>query len=232
MNDTSTSVRWNAVAVSVGVGILVLVAIVLIAGLIGPLADWTGGQFAQLGALEPAVKVTLLQTFLAVVGGLWAFYLYRSSRANQTTISIAPTCWLAESRVDDFLVFNVRTRVTNVSKAVCRNCQATVTLMDASERDAATGQMSMPTFAEQDPWANLYPDPSRDFPISLEPGESIDCETAFLLSRRPLLGVRISVEGDQGLFRSPFEWNSFFLVDVLALKPTSFGLVTPTAATP
>jgi hypothetical protein len=226
MNASARAQSFTTIAASIGAGMLLLITAMLLSGFTPLWGVWIEQRSADIWTLDPAVKVTLLQTALAVVGGVWAFYLYTSSRASQTTISITATCWLAKTPVDGFRALNVRIRVTNASKAICRNCEATVALMDATERDRASGQLLMPIFAEQDPWWNLYPDPGTDYAISLEPGESIDSETPFLLRRRPLLGVRISVEGDQGLFRSPFEWGSFFLVDAAALEPVAFAAPT------
>ncbi len=217
----------------VAVALIVLGTVIVWETGAGPdILGWFRDRLVDLWVRDPAAWVSLMQTALAIVGGLWVFYLYRTSRTGQTTISITPTCWLSETRVDHFLVFIVRVRVTNVSKVVCSGCQATVSLMDASVRDPATGQMTLPIFAEQNPWALINADVAGDSDslLSLEPGETIDAEAAFFLRNRPLLAVQVYVSGDQGaLFRRPFEWNTNFFVDVKAMKSQAFG-VSPQAS--
>jgi hypothetical protein len=212
----------------VSIALIVLATVVLWASGVGlEVLLWFQDHVADLWSRDPAAWVSLIQTALAIVGGLWVFYLYRTSRTGQTTISITPNCWLSQTRVDDLRVLFVRVRVTNVSKAVCTGCQATITLMDASVRDPVTEQMTLPVFAEQNPWALLNEDVAGDSDslLSLEPGETIDSEAAFFLRDQPLLAVRVAVSGDQGaIFRKPFEWNTAFFVDVKELKPQAFGL--------
>src|SRR5437879_2870449 len=56
---------------------------------------WFHDRLEDLWKRDAAAWVALVQTGLAIVGGLWVFYLYRTSRTGQTTISITPTCWLS-----------------------------------------------------------------------------------------------------------------------------------------
>ncbi|TMC54256.1 MAG: hypothetical protein E6J20_04070 [Chloroflexi bacterium] len=201
----------------------------VVAVAVGPQAclGWFAQRGMDIGNLS-ATRITLLQTALAIIGGLWALYLYQTSRTGQTTVSTVPNCWLAQSLVDDFWVFVVRTKVTNVSKVLCRSVRAKITVMDATIRDPNTGQFALPAFAEQDLWAVLNP-PSEDLDpeFELEPGEVVTSEAAFLLSRRSLLAVRVAIDGKQGPFRREFEWNTLFFVDTAALTPQAHGLPQP-----
>src|SRR5690242_2531574 len=104
MDADARAARLNTIGLFIAVGGLLFLTAILLIGFLPLWSAWIADRSTDLWMLDPPVKVTLLQTALAVIGGGWALYLYVSSRTNQTTIAITPTCWLAGTRIGGFLV--------------------------------------------------------------------------------------------------------------------------------
>jgi hypothetical protein len=149
------------------------------------------------------------QTTLAVLGGGWALYLYRSGRRGEVRVAVEPVVRLSrEVRPGESILF-VRLRITNASSVLFRYEQAEATLMDASTR-TPSGEIVLAPLAQQDPFIPVYGEMVQESTviqggrlfqlwegqrISLEPGEFVDSELAFPLSSQQLglLAMRITV---------------------------------------
>lgn len=170
------------------------------------------------------------QLALVAFGGVWALYLYRRSRAAQAKVGIETTVRLASAGSGEERLLILRVRFTNSSGVLLRCDEAGATVFDASDR-AADGRIVLTPFAREDLLLPVYgaisDDPGglaagRTFEyeeneeVSLEPGEYVDSEVAFVLTgrRARLLALRVAIRGLQGRWgRRVWWWGSFEFVD-------------------
>lgn len=181
--------------------------------------------------LAPGDWIQLARTVLLVAGGLWAFYVYRTTRRSEAKLGIEPAVRLHLSTGPRESLLLVRLRMRNTSGVLFRLESARATLLDASGRRDDGSIMLLP-IAQQDPVLPVYGEFVADDAqamaggapfaywegqrISLEPGEFVDAEMAFPLSsvRLALMAMRVTLRGFQGRWgRRPYEWGTFFYVD-------------------
>jgi hypothetical protein len=183
-----------------------------------------------------AARIQLLNTALLAAGGVWALYLYRASRRGQTNVGIAPEVKLCKSLFPDKTVVLTKLKISNTSGVLFRYQSATATLMDANG-ETDEGLITLIPFARQDPLRPVYGPISKDraalasgkpfLPvqagISLEPGEYVETEMAFVLKGDTpgLFAMRVTITGRRGIFgREPYNWATFFFIDTGALEPS------------
>ncbi len=172
--------------------------------------------------------VDLASALLLVVGGIWALYVYRTARRGQVKVAIEPTVRLDRAFTSTEALLLVRLRIANSSSVLWRHEESFATLMAASERTPG-GQVRLLPFAQSDPFLPVYgavSDEEEDIAegqlfsysegqeISLEPGEFIECELAFVLDKAQigLMAMRVLVRGRQRrLARRPYVWSSLLL---------------------
>lgn len=174
--------------------------------------------------------VDLASAVLLIVGGTWALYVYRTARRGQAKVAIEPVVRLDRAFGENEALLLVRLRIANTSSVLWRHEESFATLMDASER-TTSGQVRLLPFAQSDPFLPVYgtlSDEEEDIAegqlfayseeqeISLEPGEFVECELAFVLDAAQigLMAMRVLVRGRQRrLARRPYVWSSFFFID-------------------
>lgn len=192
-------------------------------------------QPARFLGLAAADWIDLLQTVLIAISGFWALYTYRSSRKDQARLSIEHAERLHLDPYTSEPVLLLRLTISNPSGTLVRYRNATVTLLDASER-TASGDLRLVPFAEDDPFvsvnATISTDPDEirdgrafvlgnDFGVTLEPGEAVNSDLAFILNpdNLGLLAVQVMINGRQGRWRrGDIWWGCFFFVDVASLE--------------
>lgn len=120
-------------------------------------------------------------------------------------------------------------RIANRSDVLYRHSEATATLMDA-RKETVDGRVRLVPFKSADPMPPVYGDISQEVEaisrgtlfhlgkskISLEPGEVVDSEIAFVLdsTKLGLMGLRVLIQGRQRkrFFKRPYWWGAFFFV--------------------
>lgn len=165
-----------------------------------------------------------------LIGGLWALYVYRTSRRGEVKVAIEPTVRLDRHFSDTEALLLVRLRIANTSGVLWRHEESLATLIDASER-TSDGELRLLPFGQADPFLPVYGAISgaeseiaagnlfayyEDQEISLEPGEFIDTELAFVLDSNTLglMAMRVLVKGRQRSRSEPaYVWGSFFYID-------------------
>lgn len=165
-----------------------------------------------------------------LIGGFWALYVYRTSRRGQVKVAIEPTVRLDRRFSDTEALLLVRLRIANTSGVLWRHEESLATLIDASER-TSDGELRLLPFGQADPFLPVYGAISgteseiaagdlfayyEDQEISLEPGEFIDTELAFVLDSDTLglMAMRVLVKGRQrSRSQSAYVWGSFFYID-------------------
>ena len=164
------------------------------------------------GALRDLVALArAIQPLLLTAGGLWALYLYRSSRRGEVRVGIQASCRIIREWIPARSVLLVKLRIANTSSVIYRHREATATLFDA-RRQSGDGTVRLVPFAGADPVPPVYGDvvfdpgelaAGRAFvlhgqdEIYLEPGEHFDSEVAFVLDsdRLGLMALRVLVRG-------------------------------------
>lgn len=170
------------------------------------------------------------QSVALIGGGLWALYLYASTRKNQVRIKIEPTVRVMKGFAPGKALLLVRLRLSNSSEVLYRSERACVTLFEARELTVAGG-IRLRHLAEADPLLPVYgrrvEDPARveagqafeyapDQQILLEPGEHADTELPFAVDsdQLGLMVVQVALRGRQRTRgRKVFDWGTFFYVD-------------------
>lgn len=164
------------------------------------------------------------------IGGFWALYVYRTSRRGRVKVAIEPTVRLDRHFSDTEALLLVRLRIANTSGVLWRHEESLATLIDASER-TSDGELRLLPFGQADPFLPVYGAISgaeseiaagglfayyEGQEISLEPGEFIDTELAFVLDSDTLglMAMRVLVKGRQRSRSQPaYVWGSFFYID-------------------
>lgn len=175
-------------------------------------------------------SIDLAGALLLVVAGTWSLYVYRTARRGQVKVAIEPTVRLDRGFSEAEHLLLVRLRIANTSSVLWRHEESLATLIDASTR-TADGELCLLPFAQSDPFLPVYGALSDDEEeiasgqlfayyqgqeISLEPGEFIDSELAFVLDAEEigLMAMRVLVRGRQRrLGRRRYVWSSFFFID-------------------
>jgi hypothetical protein len=169
--------------------------------------------------------IEIAEFLVIVVGGGWALYNYRLFRRAQAKVGIEPLVRIHGQIRPGESHLLVKIRITNTANVLFRHDEAVATLMDASER-TEDGRLLLVPFAREEFLVPVHGSMTSDAeairdgklfslsehePISLEPGEFVDSDTAFLLRGvPPMLGLRVSVRGWQGKWgRRPYWWGSF-----------------------
>lgn len=165
-----------------------------------------------------------------VIGGFWALYVYKTARRGQVKVAIEPIVRLDRHFTDTEALLLVRLRIANTSGVLWRHEESLATLIDASERTPDGGLRLLP-FGQADPFLPVYGAVSaeeseiakgnlfsyyEDQEISLEPGEFIDTELAFVLDSDTLglMAMRVLIKGRQRRRSKPdYVWGSFFYID-------------------
>jgi hypothetical protein len=177
----------------------------------------------------PSFWLGVAELIALVGGGLWALYIYRSSRRGQVSIAIEHSARFVHDFDGGVSVMLLRVRMRNTSGVLWRHQDAIVTVFDARKL-ADNGAVRLAPFAEDDPFLPLYgvmSDDPNDIPagdtfryfegqeISLEPDEAVESELAFRLDpdKLGLMAVKIWFSGLQGRASRPYEWATFFYVD-------------------
>lgn len=174
--------------------------------------------------------VDLASAVLLIVGGIWALYVYRTARRGQAKVAIEPVVRLDRASGENEALLLVRLRIANTSSVLWRHEESLATLINASER-TTDGEVRLVPFAQADPFLAVYgtlSDDEREIAegrlfaysegqeISLEPGEFIDSDLAFVLDsgQVDLMAMRVLVRGRQRRFaRRHYAWSSFFFID-------------------
>lgn len=181
--------------------------------------------------------IEIAQLTLIAVGGAWALYNYQRFRRAQARVGLEATARLHLGVLPGESLLTIRLRVANASSVLVRVDEAEVVLIDVQGRTRDGGLQLVP-FARADPLVAVYGNLS-DAPgaiedgrlfelsdadqLSLEPGENVDGEMAFLLTRTPdLLAARVLIRGRQGRWgRRPYWWGTFFYIDPLFVETGS-----------
>lgn len=174
--------------------------------------------------------VDLASAFLLILGGIWALYVYRTARRGQVKVAIEPAVSLDRRFSETESLLLIKLRIANTSSVLWRHEDSLATLIDASATTPA-GELRLLPFAQADPFLPVYGALSDDEKeitegqlfayyegqeISLEPGEFIDSELAFVLDSEELglMAMRVLVRGRQRrLARRRYVWSSFFFID-------------------
>ena len=180
--------------------------------------------------LDVSEWLWLIQSSALVAGGLWALFVYRSSRRAEAQVAIEHSARLVHEFLPHKSLLLVTVRLRNTSAVLWRFADAAVTLFDARKL-STDGSVRLVGFSEADPFLPVYgvmPDDPRSLfggepfayfdgqQITLEPGEQVESELAFPLDtgKLGLMGVRIWFSGKQRRFpRQPYEWATFFYID-------------------
>jgi hypothetical protein len=179
----------------------------------------------------------ILQTvsiLAAVVGGLWALFLYRTARRGQVRVAIEHSASLIEDFAPNRCLLVVRLLIRNMSSVLWRFEYGTVTLFDARKL-TEDGEVRLAQFAVADPLLPVYgvrSDDPQEEPFSylagqeimLEPGEFVESHLAFPLrtDKLGLMAAKVELGGFQRRrARTPYEWCTFFYIDpqTVATKP-------------
>jgi hypothetical protein len=132
------------------------------------------GASAGDGALRDLVALArAIQPLLLTAGGLWAVYLYRSSRRGEVRVGIQTSCRMIREWIPARSVLLVKLRIANTSSVIYRHREATATLFDA-RRQSGDGTVRLVPFAGADPVPPVYGD------VVFDPGE-LAAGRAFVL---------------------------------------------------
>lgn len=171
-----------------------------------------------------------LQLAAFVLGGIWALYLYGTSRRGQVKVGIENTWRLLPGYLPGKSMLIVDLKLSNTSNVLWRHERAVATLYDA-RRLVDDKTLRLVPFAETDPLLPVYgvtlDDPSaiaggRPFTyfegqeISLEPGEQLRTQVAFPLDpdRMGLMAMKVWLSGRQRKrSKAYYEWATFFFID-------------------
>lgn len=186
--------------------------------MIGSTAATSFDRLLVLGSVIQAVAIT--------AAGAWGLYVYLRTRQGQVQVGIETSCRLLRDWSDGKAVLLVRMRLMNTSNVVYHHREATATLMDA-RKEAGDGSVRLVPFKQADPFPPVYGDlipeasairEGRSFhlepeSVSLEPGEYVDSEIAFVLDSEKLglMGLRILLRGRQRRWRPEDYWWGKFL---------------------
>ncbi len=181
------------------------------------------------GAEVVRAIATAFQAAFIGLGGAWALYVYLRTRRGQVRVGIEASCRLIREWNAGRSLLLVHLRVANTSNVIYYHREATATLMDA-RRETDTGDVRLVPFTQGDPLPPVYGDIQRDSDsvrrgdlfrlepaiVSLEPGEYVDSELAFVLetSKLGLMALRVLIRGRQRKWVRPrdYWWGSFFYV--------------------
>ena len=174
--------------------------------------------------------VNLLQLFALIAAGIWALYLYRTSRRDQVKVGIESGWRVVEGYSADKSLLIVDLRLVNTSNVLWRHEKAVATLFDARKL-ADDRTVRLVPFGEADPLLPVYgvaPDEPEEVldrgpfhyfegqEISLEPGEQVRTQVAFPLdpSKLGLMAIKVWLSGRQRRRSDDyFEWAAFFFID-------------------
>jgi hypothetical protein len=174
--------------------------------------------------------INLLQLLALIAAGLWALYLYRTSRRGQVKVGIEYGWRLVEGYSLDKSLLIVDLRLVNTSNVLWRHERAVATLFDARKL-ADDRTVRLVPFGAADPLLPVYgvtPDESEAFlegrpfsyfegqEVSLEPGEQVRTQVAFPLDpgKLGLMAVKVWLSGRQRRRSDDyFEWATFFFID-------------------
>lgn len=167
------------------------------------LGAWIYGRWQAFGALKPETQISALQLVALVVGGLWAFGLYRRRREGQATVRVTAATRVYERPGDGLKLLLVRVHISNESAVVVGEIRATVTLL--MEIPDAVGDLRLRREGTRDALLSVNGEliEQQDGTVlfepwsaSLEPGACVESEGTFPPSRRcracrhPLRGYR------------------------------------------
>lgn len=180
--------------------------------------------------LSAARWVDLIELVAFIVGGVWALYLYGTSRRGQAKVGIEHAACIHRGLTRDRSVLIVRLLMSNTSNVLWRLDNARATLFDARKL-AENGTVRLVPFIEADPFLPVYGDLAEDAAdfrrgepfgyfegqeITLEPGEQVQTELAFPLrdDKLGLMAMKVWLSGRQrNRSRRPYEWATFFFLD-------------------
>jgi hypothetical protein len=163
-------------------------------------------------------------------GGLWALFIYRTSRRGEVKLAIEHRTRLLRDFLPDRSLLVVGIRLSNTSDVLWRCEDAVATLFDARKL-SASGDVRLVPFSEADPFLPVYGSIAEDpadisagdtfwyyegQEISLEPGEQVESEVAFPLDndKLGLMAMKVWFSGRQrNRSNRPYEWATFFYVE-------------------
>ena len=172
----------------------------------------------------------IVQLAALIGGGVWALFIYRTSRRGQVKVAIEYSTRLLPDFEPGKSLLLVRISLSNTSDVLWRYENAEVTVFDAS-KISESGAVRMVPFGQSDPFRPVYGVTSEDAAaiaagqtfsyfegqeISLEPGEHVQSELAFTLDndKLGLMAVKAWFSGRQrNRSNRPYEWATFFYVD-------------------
>lgn len=172
----------------------------------------------------------VLQLGILAAGGLWALFLYRTSRRGEAKLGIEVRTRLIRDFGLEKSVLLTELTISNASSVLWRNEETVATLFDA-RKISEGGSIRLVPFAQADPFLPVYGIETEDFreieagrtftygeeqQIMLEPGEQVRTELAFPLDtdKIGLMALKVRVSGRQrNRANEPFEWSTFLFVD-------------------
>jgi hypothetical protein len=174
--------------------------------------------------------LNLLQLLALIAGGIWALYLYRTSRRGQAKVGIEFGWKLVEGYRPNKDLLIVDLKLANTSGVLWRHERAVATLFDARKL-ADDRTVRLVPFGVADPLLPVYgvsPEEPEGFlegrpfnyfegqEISLEPGEQVRTQVAFPLdpTKLGLMAIKVWLSGRQRKRSDDyFEWAAFFFID-------------------
>lgn len=161
----------------------------------------------------------LVQAASLAIAGFWALFIYRRRRAGQVGVGIEASVRLIRDWHPGRSLLLVKVQIKNTSGVVYWHREATATLMDA-RNETPDGRVRLVPFRRADPMPPVYGNIAEgvaairegdlfrlgESTISLEPGEHVDSEIAFVLDTEKLglMALRILVQGQQRRSRLKF----------------------------
>lgn len=173
----------------------------------------------------------VIQLVLLGAGGLWALFLYQTSRRGQAKLGIEIHCRLRKHWLSGTSLLIAQLRFTNSSNVLWRNEETVATLFDA-RKISETGGVRLVPFARADPFLPVYGVETedvaaieagrsfaygRDQKVMLEPGEQVLAELVFPLdtTKLGLMALKVRASGRQrNRAKTPYEWSTFVYVDL------------------
>ena len=203
-------------------------------GFLGGFGSWCADRAHEFWSLEPAVKVTLVQTLLLGLAGLWAYRLFLLRREGQSSLKIDGSYRLTEH--SDHRRLFLRLHIRNSSAVIVYQAEATISLLDAVP-DPATGEVRLHLLSQEDPLLPINGEMNQGAsdritfgpaPGDLEPTECLQTEVMFVAApTATLLAIRVTVTGSQGrlpMLRRTYDWGWFVFIDSLTTGPDYVSL--------
>lgn len=181
--------------------------------------------------------IDVLQLAILATGGIWALFLYRTSRRGEAKLGIEVRPRLKRTFLPDKSVLLADIIISNASNVLWRNEETVATLFDA-RKISQDGSVRLVPFARADPFLPVYGVETEDVfeiaagrtfaygegqQIMLEPGEQVRTELAFPLDTEKLglMALKVLVSGRQrNRANEPYEWSTFLIVDPNELGET------------